>query len=150
MYIHWDKAYETNQPLIDTEHRLLMLFFRKLDVALKTQESEETIRKIILETSKFVEFHFISEENVMRETDYPGIDRHRKVHRELLSKLEKKTAKLALHHEYPEDLLSFWVDWLIDHIAGEDQRLAEHVGQAARRPVAEIAYGEYLLIAAPK
>lgn len=144
MYIHWDKKYETGQPLIDAEHRLLVMLFRKLDVAIKTQLSDKTLTRIILEVRKFVEFHFVSEENLMHESNYPDTTAHRAVHTELLMKLNSMTAQLASHREYPDDLLSFLNDWLIDHIARHDQEIAEYVRKSENRPVAELIYKEYL------
>ena len=145
MYIHWDRKYETGQLLIDTEHRLLVMLFRKLDVAIKSHLSDELLKPILLEVKKFVEFHFISEENVMRETGYPAIDAHRKLHHELLLELNSMIAALPSRREYPEDLLYFLSQWLIDHIAEHDQGVARHVAEAAARPVGELVYTEYLL-----
>jgi hemerythrin len=42
MYINWDRKYESGQPLIDAEHRLLVMLFKKLDVAIKTNLSDST------------------------------------------------------------------------------------------------------------
>ncbi len=144
MYIHWDKKYETGQPLIDAEHRLLVMLFRKLDVAIKLKLPGVTIARIVVEAQRFVEFHFISEETLMAETEYPGLEAHRAVHRDLLAQLKEMTAKLAAHREYPEDLLDFLVRWLIEHIAGEDQKVARHALTSPARPVAELIYAEYL------
>ena len=149
MYIHWDRKYETGQPLIDAEHRLLVMLFRKLDVAIKTHESDATLARIVLEVRKFVEFHFVSEENIMRETCYPGMDEHRTYHMELLGDLNAMIAKLASHREYPEDLLDFLNRWLIEHIAIHDQLVAKHARGATARPVAELVYAEYLLPSSP-
>jgi hemerythrin len=144
VYIHWDRSYETGQPLIDAEHRLLVMLFRKLDVAIKLKLPGITIARIVVEAQRFVEFHFISEENLMVETEYPGLDAHRAVHRNLLAEFKKMTADLAVHREYPEDLLYFLVSWLIEHIANEDQKAARHAMNSPARPVAELIYAEYL------
>ena len=76
MYIQWKKEYETGNPLIDAEHRLLVMLFRKLDVAIKTHAPDAIVSRIVLEVSQFVKFHFISEENIMYETKYPSIEGH--------------------------------------------------------------------------
>ncbi len=144
MYIHWKKEYETGQPLIDAEHRILVMLFRKLDVAIKTKESEASINRIVLEVSKFVEFHFISEENLMYETNYPGIGGHKALHMKLLKELNDMVTKLTKRREFPDDLLYFLSDWLYNHIAHHDQLLARHVEEANDRPVAELIYPEYL------
>jgi hemerythrin-like metal-binding protein len=144
VYIHWDRTYETGQPLIDAEHRLLVMLFRKLDIAIKLKLPGITIARIVVETQRFVEFHFISEENLMVETGYRGLDAHRAVHRTLLAQFKAMAAKLAVHREYPDDLLYFLVDWLIEHIANEDQNVARHALVSSARPVAELIYAEYL------
>lgn len=149
MYVHWDSKFETGQPLIDAEHRLLVMLFRKLDVAIKTHQPEAILSRIVLEVRRFVEFHFISEENLMRETAYPGVEAHRTLHAELLIQLTSMAAKLEMHREFPEDLLAFLNDWLIAHISGQDQEVARHVRQASARPVAEQFYAEYLPGVAP-
>ncbi len=144
MYIHWEKKYETGQPLIDAEHRLLVMLFRKLDVAIKTKESETSINRIVTEVAKFVEFHFVSEENLMYETGYPGIEGHKELHKKLLKELNDTIRKLNRRQEFPDDILYFLSDWLYNHIAHHDQLLAKHVEETITRPVAEMIYPEYL------
>ena len=107
MHIYWNKDLETGQPLIDAEHRLLAMLFKKLDVAIKTGESDNTIRLIVIEVRKFVEFHFASEENIMLETKYPGYEKHRRLHTELLTELNSLISRVVSHREEPEDLLEF-------------------------------------------
>lgn len=84
MYIHWEKELELGNDLIDTQHRILVLLCRKLDIAIKTQQSEQTVRWIMQELKKFTEFHFVSEENLMYEIGYPGVSDHALIHTELL------------------------------------------------------------------
>ncbi len=144
MYIHWKKEFETGQPLIDAEHRILVMLFRKLDVAIKTKETEASLNRIVLEVGKFVEFHFVSEENIMYETNYPGIEGHKALHMKLLKEFNAMLMKLTKHREFPDDILYFLSDWLYNHIANHDQLLAKHVEETDDRPVAELIYPEYL------
>ena len=144
MFIHWDVSLETGQPLIDAEHRLLVFLFRKLDVAVKTGESQMAINHVISELKCFVQFHFASEENVMRETNYPNLLIHQTQHMDLLSELNVLAAKVIQRREFPEDLLFFLNNWLFDHIANHDQHVALHVRDATARPIAEHTFGEYV------
>lgn len=145
MYIHWDKQLETGHPLVDTEHRLLVMLFRKLDIAIKTHQPEAILVRIVHEVEKFAEFHFLSEENLMIETGYPGFEGHRAQHNELMTLLREKVGKLASHREFPDELLDFLAIWLKDHIANHDQLVTQHVRTSASRPIAEMIYGDYLL-----
>lgn len=144
MYIQWKKTYETGHPLIDAEHRLLVMLFRKLDIAIKTREPEATVLRIVQEVKRYVKFHFTSEENLMYETDYPGIEGHIAMHTHLLVDLNSMMSKLTSRQEFPEDVLSFLSDWLTKHIAHHDQLLVKYVESAVNRPVAELIYPEYL------
>lgn len=144
MFIHWDKSMETGQTLIDVEHRLLVFQFRRLDMAVKMSQSQTTLNTIIHEIKQFVEFHFVSEENLMRETNYPQLLTHHALHSALVGELRVLSAKVVAHQEFPEDFLFFLNEWLLKHIAGHDQHVAHHAGDAAMRPIGEQAYGEYI------
>ena len=65
--IHWDQKLSVGNDLIDQQHRMMMMLCRKLDIAIKTEQPAETIDFVIHELRGFTEFHFFSEENVMRE-----------------------------------------------------------------------------------
>jgi hemerythrin-like metal-binding protein len=145
MLIHWDKKFETGNDLIDAEHRILVMLFKKLDIAIKTGSPTETVSRIIVEVKKFAEFHFISEENLMFETNYPGLRSHVVIHSNLLSELNLMVSRISGHKEYPEGVLNFLNAWLIVHIGEEDQRVAQHVKQSIPRPVGESIYPNYLL-----
>jgi hemerythrin len=106
--------------LIDTQHRILVLLCRKLDIAIKTGQPEQTIRWTIVELKKFTEFHFVSEENLMHEIGFPGVDEHALIHADLLLQLEMMLAKISHHKEFPEDLLYFLNKWLVQHIVKDD------------------------------
>ena len=144
MQIRWHSKYETGQPLIDLEHRLLIMLFKKLDVAIKSNQSDKILTRIVSEVRRFVDFHFVSEENLMLETDYPGFEVHQKIHTGLMTELNVMIARVVAHREYPEELLSFLNQWLINHIGTHDQRVAEHVKNSKERPVAEQVYSKYL------
>jgi hemerythrin len=143
MYISWQKRYETGHPLIDAQHKLLVFLFKRLDAAIKTSQPAARLSRIVLETRRFVEFHFISEENLMEETGFHGLDAHRQMHAELLLEMNTMIAKVTAQREYPEDLLYFLNKWLIDHIGVHDQGAAFHAMRSSERPVAEVFYLEY-------
>lgn len=144
MRIHWDASLATGQSLIDAEHRILIFLFHKLDVAVKTGESQMTVNHAIHETKRFVEFHFASEENLMRETNYPHLLSHQTMHMDLLVQLDALASKVVARRTLPGDLVAFLKRWLLDHIATHDQHVALHVHDAVARPIAEAAYRTHL------
>ena len=150
MFIHWDASLETGQTLIDTEHRVLVFLFRKLNVAVRTGQPRTATNHIINEINRFVDFHFVSEENLMRETNYPDLIAHQAQHADLRAKLGVLASKVIGRSEFPEDLLAFINNWLAEHIANHDQHVALYVHDAVARPVAEDVYGEYMIATASR
>ena len=144
MFIYWDKKLEIGNQLVDTEHRMLIMLFRKLDIAIKTGQSENAIRHVIVEVKKFAEFHFASEENLMREVGYPELSRHEAIHSHLLQQLEVLISRMSRRREFPEDLLFFLSNWTIRHIGLEDQKIADYVRESEARPIAEAIYSHFL------
>jgi len=144
MFIHWEKSWELGNGLIDTQHRLLILLSRKLDIAIKSNESKECVLRIMLELRKFAEFHFISEENLMHEIGYPDVELHSLMHTELLKRLESMLVKINYQKEFPEDLLHFFSNWVTGHMAEADLKIVNYINRSPQRPVGEQLYKEYL------
>lgn len=144
MYIQWKTSLELHNDLIDTQHRIIVLLCRKLDIAIKTKESDQTIRWVMLELKKFVEFHFVSEENLMHEIGYPDVDEHALIHTDLLMQLDMMLAKISHHKEFPEDLLYFLNQWVVNHLVSEDMKIARFIAHTGREPIGKDLYAEYL------
>ena len=118
MFIRWSDELLIGNMLIDTQHRMLIMLCRKLDIAIKTQQTEQTVQRIMLEIKKFAEFHFVSEQNLMHEIGYPDVAAHSKIHLDLLVELQHELSKIRHHTEFPEDLLYTLNEWLTSHIKG--------------------------------
>jgi hemerythrin-like metal-binding protein len=145
MDILWKEELELGNPLIDTQHRMLILLCNKLDIAIQTHQTQHTVQRVMLELKKFAEFHFVSEENLMLEIGYPGLDQHMLIHSDLLRQLDNGLIQINKHNEKPADLLDFLKQWLVDHVIHEDLKIAEYVKNGKRRPIGENLYAEYLL-----
>ncbi|MBY0577549.1 MAG: hemerythrin family protein [Burkholderiales bacterium] len=144
MHIYWDKQFEIGNTLIDTEHRMLIMLFRKLDIAIKTRQPHKTILRIIVEAKKFAEFHFISEENLMYELNYPELAKHEVMHSQLLAQLEILISRISHKREFPDDLLFFMNKWLVTHIGKEDSKIALYAMNSEQRPIGEEMYSQFL------
>lgn len=143
MYLVWNKSLETGNELIDTQHRLLVMLCMKLDLAIGAKKTGEELARIVLEVERFAEFHFVSEENLMREVGYPDLENHQVMHAKLLSELREMTQLLTQHKASAQELLLFVERWLINHIAREDTRIGKHAAKSAHRPIGEELYQQY-------
>ncbi len=144
MQIAWKKELEIGNEMIDTQHRMLVLLLKKLDLALISKMEQRVVMGILLEIKKFTEFHFLSEENLMAELRYPGLAEHERIHSELLGVLNIFIAQINRKREYPEDVLPQIVSWVANHVVSEDLKIAEYVKNSSFRPIAENCYALYL------
>jgi hemerythrin len=144
MFAQWNPELELGNAMIDTQHRMLLLLCRKLDIAIKTARSEQTIQRVILELKKFTEFHFISEQNLMHEIGYPQVAEHLQIHNSLIIELQVELSKIRHHSELPDDLLSRIYDWFKDHVVEEDLKIAEFSKTSPNRPIGEDLYRQFL------
>lgn len=144
MLIGWKNELEIGNEMIDTQHRMLVLLLRKLDIAIKSSLEHKIIMGILLEIRRFTEFHFLSEENLMAELRYPNLLDHEKIHSELLSQFNVFIAKINRKQEFAEDILPLIHAWIASHVLHEDMKIAEFVGNSKFRPIAEECYGLYL------
>lgn len=142
MYIHWSDDLALGNKLIDTQHRMLLMLCRKLDIAIKSQQSEQTVQRTILEVKKFIEFHFVSEENLMHEIHYPDVERHAKIHNALLIDLQIRLSKMQHKADFPDDVLYELYKWLLDHVVHEDLKIAHYVQNSPHRPLGEDLYNQ--------
>lgn len=143
MYIRWSDELAIGNALIDTQHRMLMLLCRKLDIAIKTQQSSQAIQRVMLEVKKFAEFHFVSEQNLMHEIGYPQVHAHSQLHMNLLVELQMELSKIQHRTEFPEDLLYSLNQWLTSHIQEEDIKIADYLRNCPARPIGDTLYSEY-------
>lgn len=144
MFVQWKPELELGNSLIDTQHRMLMLLCRKLDIAIKTNQSEQTIQRVMLELKKFTEFHFISEQNLMREIGYPDVVAHTQIHTTLLIDLQVELSRVRHRAEFPEDLLYIVYNWFNNHVVNEDLKIAEFFRHSPDRPIGEGLYAQFL------
>lgn len=144
MFVQWKPELELGNSLIDTQHRMLMLLCRKLDIAIKTRQSEQTIQRVMLELKKFTEFHFISEQNLMHEIGYPDVVAHTQIHTTLLIDLQVELSRIRHRAEFPEDLLYTVYNWFSNHVVNEDLKIAEFFKNSSDRPIGENLYAQFL------
>ena len=81
--LEWLTSYEIGYPLIDGEHRYLFDLVRRASIAIEQHDVTETLSLV----GRFVaacQYHFLHEEEVMRDIGFDGIERHVAYHRKLL------------------------------------------------------------------
>lgn len=127
--IKWSKDYETGVEEIDEQHHILVNTLNSANELLSNDYSLENLQNITKDLLSYALYHFETEEELMQEYSYEEAHpkdyaMHMKQHRDFSAKVveirnELKSGNLIGQ----EELISFLVKWLINHINNTDKKL---------------------------
>jgi len=128
MAVIWVDSYETGNADIDQQHRELLDLVEELECA--ENESQDALFRVLDHVMDFTVTHFVREENLMAEVDYPAAAQAEMIeqHQEFVS-----YARLRFIEFRDGELVSvmplqaFLVGWLTLHEFGLDRILADFI-----------------------
>ncbi|MEK6728705.1 MAG: bacteriohemerythrin [Planctomycetota bacterium] len=132
----WDNTYSVGIPHIDEQHEKLVSYINKLHQAMLRDEEDNVTSKILNELTDYIKNHFAGEEDLMVKTGFSDHDvttrhqyeRHKMEHAEFTRKITDMIRKHYENKEYISvDLLTYLVEWLLNHIASIDKQYAAFI-----------------------
>ena len=124
--IEWNATLTLDHPKIDEQHKALIEAFNHLAEAIASGRGRQEGSKTLLFLTNYTVQHFQMEEDLMEQVRYPDAARHRKLHHDLVVKLSGLMKNYVSGAEnLSGSTLDFLEGWLVEHIQGEDCRLAE-------------------------
>lgn len=124
----WKKSYEIKVSEIDMQHRRLVTLINELSDAMMVKQGHRAVPHVLEELVEYVQLHFTTEEQLMREMAFPEVDEHCREHLNFTNKV------LALRKKYSQDhmldsseVLNFLCDWLRNHIIVNDKEIGEYM-----------------------
>jgi hemerythrin-like metal-binding protein len=117
---NWNSRFETGIGSIDSQHQSLFEAMNKLADAYRLGvakvQAEESLGFLVQYTHE----HFLAEEKVMRDMDYPGLGPHMALHAELMEQAHAMQASHAQGSPTTMEVTIFLADWLKHHIHEAD------------------------------
>jgi hemerythrin-like metal-binding protein len=120
--ISWKPEYSTGNSEIDLQHQYFIKLIHRLDEELKSSDDPDHQNRLLWELSKYVEFHFLSEENILRKAGSEGLEQMISSHESLSEELGGKIQGSMMGIVPAEDVISFLTNWFIKHTASEDKK----------------------------
>lgn len=120
--VSWTDDMSVGDTHIDEQHQILIDTINQLASA-EGQNDRALVAMIIDELVSYAAFHFEYEEKLMEDCCYPDIEAHRKVHQGFVRWVSGVREEFIYHRrmKFGERILNYLVDWLRDHILGDDQ-----------------------------
>lgn len=128
------KDLETGNALIDSEHKQLFDAMNHLLTACSSGKGRAELESTMKFLQDYTAKHFADEEKLQIQSKYPDYVNHKRYHDEFKRVVAQISAKLA--KEGPTIAMVGEVNstiggWLVNHIKGEDKKVAAHVKSRA-------------------
>ncbi len=134
----WNESLAVGFDRIDTEHKELFRMIQELVDAINQHTCKYKIDSVIKFLEDYANNHFEMEEGYMKDRGYPEYSLHKAEHQKFrvaFSELKKDLEKIKNSGVYTGSYeLSvatdqMLVDWLLDHIAKIDRKLADFLNK---------------------
>ena len=130
MRAEFDDSLVTGNEMIDGQHKELIDKINKLLDSCETSKDKLVAIKTLDYLADYTEFHFGEEEKLQEDTQYPGIEAHKKEH-DKLREVVKELYEMLEEEEGPsnafvEQVNRNVIEWLYGHIKTFDRSVAEY------------------------
>jgi hemerythrin len=136
--LRWRDSLSLNVPAIDTDHKRLFELLNRIRFLDFAGDEPEAIADALSELLLYTQTHFRREERLMELGGYPGLEIHRRYHRqftdkvaEALAQFHANSANFRVHNIY-----KLLANWLVDHVLGEDMKIRPFVADLAEAQAA--------------
>lgn len=131
MYLMWHESYSVGCDAVDQQHQRLFSISNDLVDAMAKPDGtdDKELRKIIGDLLAYTRTHFAEEEGLMERGGFPDFQRHKELHEAFDSRIRdiEEQVRQGETREAASVLPALIGDWLLDHIASEDQKYSEYV-----------------------
>jgi hemerythrin len=121
--IKWSDEFSVGIHHIDSQHKTLFASLNDFYNGITENKSKEAVEELLLKLKDYSVFHFSSEENLMKQYNFPGYKSHKLEHDNFVQKVNDYesrflSGKLLLTIE----ITNFIKDWIQHHILSTDMQ----------------------------
>ena len=119
--IEWGDKFSLHDEMIDKHHRHLVDLLNELYDDSVSGASPERLREVLHDLINYATYHFYTEEKLMEQGGYPGLEAHKLEHAFFVEKVVNMQRGV---HQGKQDLsgetIKFLVEWITHHILQND------------------------------
>jgi len=123
-YFEWSSAIELGHPLIDAQHKQLLILAEAVVDPLLNSKHHQPGADELQALIDYARAHFAMEEGLMREAGYLDLAVHTNQHASLLTELRTYCSRVRHgQNTNPVGLVAFLWNWLVLHVDAADRQL---------------------------
>ena len=121
----WKDIYSVNNEIIDKEHKELFNIAQKAFAYVEEKDKTKKIKEIVTDLYDYMKTHFSHEEKFMQDINYPKSEEHKKLHREIILKINEFVKQLPTMNisDFEKELAKIIDISLVHHIIQEDRKI---------------------------
>lgn len=127
MPIVWKEEYNTGEPEVDKQHKVIFKYLADLEAHMQTGNINDSYIKILLDNlGVFTRSHFCYEEICMRRLKCPAASENKEYHAKLLAAYTRYCERFETEGasaDLIQKIHDFLESWLVNHILKIDTQL---------------------------
>lgn len=123
MSIAWTKDLNTGIDVIDEQHKRIVDYINKLDMAIRHSDVR-LVGKVLVDLADYCTAHLSFEESLMEKAGYSYLKQHKATHQMFVKRLEKLREKYNYGEDVARQLHDMLSNWLVHHIKHADMAYA--------------------------
>ena len=126
MDIVWSDKFETGNSTIDEQHKYIIEALSGLNAS-KLPKAE--LFQLFMDILAYLSVHFETEEQYMKDTNYPEYEIHKANHDKVLEGTKNILTKNAGNNTVSEicsEYVNYVQNWFLDHYSNEDVKMVEY------------------------
>lgn len=128
--IKWTESLSVGNETIDSQHKELIQKINDVLEACNRQQGKEKVVEVMQFLKDYTVKHFKDEENLMKKYQYPMYEEHKKIHEDLVKKVEDLDERIKREGVSLSVVMTVnktLVDWFVNHISKEDKKVGEYI-----------------------
>lgn len=131
----WKDEFSVNVETIDKQHQELFRLGTELYGLIRSISDDfdyyDEIMAVVVQLANYTEYHFESEERMMRDNGYPKLYSHINQHKKFVTKINSiKRDEVDLRQKkIGMDLIIFIANWIESHIMVTDMQYKEYMNE---------------------
>ena len=132
--IEWQPIYSVNVSKMDEQHKKLIKLVSDLQDAMNQKKGDVQVAETLKQLRSYTVNHFADEEALMAKYGYPDLTNHKKLHKELVAKVDqlekdmKAGGKLVV-----VNVMMMLNEWLFGHITKADKLYGPYLNEKGER-----------------
>jgi hemerythrin len=134
IYLKWTENYSVNVAEIDEQHKKLFSLVNSMYDAMHAGTGRDMIGTVIAEFVEYTDYHFKTEEALLRCHAYPAYDEHKEMHERLFREARRIRAAFDSGNAPTAiEVMVILTNWLNNHILEEDRKYKPYVEGKGRQ-----------------